>query len=54
MSDIAITKDRPAIDLSMHTMEDGTVVNTKERIYTSNVYFHCIINKAKCVTFKQR
>ncbi|CAO0793839.1 unnamed protein product [Mucor circinelloides] len=34
MSDIAITKDRPAIDLSMHTMEDGTVVNTKERIYT--------------------
>lgn len=54
MSDIAITKDRPAIDLSMHTMEDGTVVNTKERIYTSNVYFHCIINKAKRVTFKQR
>ncbi|KAG1079487.1 hypothetical protein G6F42_023741 [Rhizopus arrhizus] len=37
MSDIAITKDRPAIDLSMHTMEDGTVVNTKERIYTTEV-----------------
>ncbi|KAL7320182.1 3',5'-cyclic-nucleotide phosphodiesterase (PDEase) (3':5'-CNP) [Mucor circinelloides] len=34
MSDIATIKDRPAIDLSMYTMEDGTVVNTKERIYT--------------------
>ncbi|KAF1807180.1 Metallo-dependent phosphatase-like protein [Mucor lusitanicus] len=34
MSDIAITKDAPAIDLSVHTMEDGSVVSTKERIYT--------------------
>lgn len=37
MSDIAITRDGPAVDLSTHTMEDGAVVSTKERIYTSNV-----------------
>ncbi|CAO3631275.1 unnamed protein product [Mucor fragilis] len=34
MSDIAITRDGPAVDLSTHTMEDGAVVSTKERIYT--------------------
>ncbi|CEP09740.1 hypothetical protein [Parasitella parasitica] len=34
MPNISITTDRPVVDLSVHTMEDGTVVSTKDRIYT--------------------
>jgi hypothetical protein len=35
MANISITTDGPQQDRSLYTMEDGTVVNTKERVYTS-------------------
>ncbi|KAI8890363.1 serine/threonine protein phosphatase 2B catalytic subunit [Backusella circina FSU 941] len=35
MTDISITTEGPQQDRSMYTMDDGTVVNTKERVYTS-------------------
>lgn len=37
MGDSSNNTKKPSIDFSVHTMEDGTVVNTKDRICKSNV-----------------